>query len=269
MSEFATATWRLVYSQAADGPTNMATDEAILRAVAAKKAPPTLRLYAWQPPCLSLGRGQHLSDIDISALRKAGYGLVRRPTGGRAILHIDELTYSVVAPESEPRVTGGIIESYRRLSNGLVRSLEILGVQDIVADRRVRNRRARGPVCFEVPADYEITAGRRKVVGSAQMRSDGTVLQHGAVPLQGDISRICLHLASHPDRARVRSRATTLSELLGRSLSWDGAAAAIQAGFSEALALTFEIGELTHLERQWAGELQKEKYSCAEWTECV
>ena len=266
MTDYSTATWRLLVSEPASGAMNMAIDEAILRAVAAGHAPPTLRLYAWAPPCLSLGRGQPQSDVDAEALHGAGYGLVRRPTGGRGILHIDELTYSVIAPDSEPRVADGIVDSYRRLSTGLVRSLEILGVQDIVADQRVQNRNAHGPVCFEVPADYEITAAGRKLVGSAQMRSKGVVLQHGALPVCGDISRICLYLASHPDRDRVRRRATTLAESLGRAVSWDEVAGAIRAGFSEALALQFETDELLPSERKWADELQPLKYGSAEWT---
>ena len=269
MADYCTAAWRLLHSGPASGAMNMAIDEAILRAVAARKAPPTLRLYAWEPPCLSLGRGQRQSDVDTEALRGAGYGLVRRPTGGRGILHVDELTYSVIAPESEPRVADGIIESYRRLSTGLVRSLEILGVQDIVADQRMENRNVHGPVCFEVPADYEITAGGRKLVGSAQMRSKGVVLQHGAVPICGDISRICLYLESHPDRDRVRHRATTLAESLGRAVSWDEVAGGIRAGFSEALGLQFEMNELLPIERKWADDLLQQKYASADWTERI
>jgi len=263
------ATWRLLLSGPASGALNMALDEAILRAVAAGQAPPTLRFYAWDPPCLSLGRGQPQSDVDAEALHRAGYGLVRRPTGGRGILHIDELTYSVIAPESEPRVADGIIESYRRLSAGLTRGLEILGIHDIVADQRVENRNTHGPVCFEVPADYEITAGGRKLVGSAQMRSQGVVLQHGALPLCGDISRICLYLASHPDRDRVRRRATTLAEVLGRVVSWNEVASGIRAGFSEALALHFDEGELLPKEQKSADKLHLEKYASAEWIELV
>ncbi|RLC86950.1 MAG: hypothetical protein DRI79_09275, partial [Chloroflexi bacterium] len=180
----------------------MAVDEAILRAVAAGLVPPTLRLYAWEPPCLSLGRAQPLADVDREAVQAAGFNLVRRPTGGRAILHVDELTYSVVAPQGEPRVTGGIVESYRRLSAGLVHGLERLGMAGLVADRRAPpspTGRGGTGVCFEVPSDYEITAGGRKLVGSAQMRAQSVVLQHGAVPLHGDIARICSLLASRPD----------------------------------------------------------------------
>jgi lipoate-protein ligase A len=247
----------------------MAVDEAILHAVASGDAPPTLRLYAWNPPTLSLGRGQAVEDVQRQAVEAAGYDLVRRPTGGRAILHVDELTYSVVAPEREPRVAGGVVQSYRRLSRGLVRGLELLGVEDIVADERVENRDTEGPVCFEVPSDYEITVGGKKLVGSAQMRARGAVLQHGAVPLYGDIARICPLLSSHPDPARVRARATTVERALSRRVSWDEAAAALAQGFTEALNLQLEPGRLTGGERSEAQELRAEKYATSAWTTLI
>jgi lipoate-protein ligase A len=266
---YSPATWRLIRSPGADGATNMAVDEAILHAVASGDAPPTLRLYAWNPPTLSLGRGQAVEDVQRQAVEAAGYDLVRRPTGGRAILHVDELTYSVVAPEREPRVAGGVVQSYRRLSRGLVRGLELLGVEDIVADERVENRDTEGPVCFEVPSDYEITVGGKKLVGSAQMRASGAVLQHGAVPLYGDIARICPLLSSHPDPARVRARATTVERALSRRVSWDEAAAALAQGFTEALNLQLEPGRLTGGERSEAQELRAEKYATSAWTTLI
>lgn len=266
---YSPATWRLIRSLGADGATNMAVDEAILRALASGDAPPTLRLYAWDPPALSLGRGQAVEDVDRQAVEAAGYDLVRRPTGGRAILHIDELTYSVVAPEREPRVAGGVVESYRRLSRGLVRGLELLGVEDIVADERVGNRETEGPVCFEVPSDYEITVGGKKLAGSAQMRAHGAVLQHGAVPLYGDIARLCLLLSGHPEPARVRARATTVERALSRRVNWDEAAAALAQGFTEALNLRLEPGRLTDGERTEAQELRAEKYATGAWTTLI
>ncbi len=266
MSDYAVATWRLLRSAPADGATNMAVDEAILRAVAAGRVPPTLRFYAWEPPCLSLGRAQKASDVDRDALRAAGFDLVRRPTGGKAILHADELTYSVVAPQEEPRVTGGVVESYRRLSAGLVRGLERLGVPNLVADQQAEGHRPEGPVCFEVPSDYEITIGGRKLVGSAQMRSRGVVLQHGTLPLYGDIARICPLLVAQPDPDRVRARATTVEEAIGRSVTWDEAAEALAAGFVKALNLRLEPGTLTDEEQTWAKELRAEKYAAKEWT---
>jgi len=266
-SNYPHTTWRLLRSPPADGATNMATDEAILRAVAAGRVPPTLRLYGWEPACLSLGRTQRAADVDLDAVRAAGFGLVRRPTGGKAILHMDELTYSVTAPETEPRVAGSIVESYRRLSAGLARGLERLGMEELVVDQRAQNRRAGGgPVCFEVPSDYEITAGGRKLVGSAQMRARRGVLQHGTLPLYGDISCICPLLVIRPDPARVRARATTVAETLGRPVTWDEAADALAEGFVSALNLRLEPGVLSDEERAWAEELRAEKYVVDEWT---
>jgi lipoate-protein ligase A len=267
--EYPITTWRLVLSAPADGATNMALDEAILHAVAAGRASPTLRFYAWEPPCLSLGRAQKMGDVDMNALKATGFDLVRRPTGGKAILHIDELTYSVVAPETEPRVAGGIVESYRRLSAGLISELEKLGMTGIVADQHAKNRCLQGPVCFEVPSDYEITVGGKKLVGSAQMRAQEVVLQHGALPLHGDIARICPLLATRPDPVRVRARATTVEEALGRRVSWDEAATALTEGFTEALNLRLERKELTEKERAQAERLREEKYATQAWTQRV
>jgi lipoate-protein ligase A len=275
--DYAPASWRLIHSAPADGATNMAMDEAILRAVVNGQVPPTLRLYAWDPPCLSLGRSQKVADVDLDALRAAGYDLVRRPTGGKAILHVDELTYSVVVAQDDPRVAGGIVGSYRRLSVGLVRGLERLNVTGLVADQRTENRRLDGPVCFEVPSDYEITVDGRKLVGSAQMRSQGVVLQHGALPLWGDITRICSLLVARPDPAKVQARATTVAEALGgagvtrveRPVTWAQAAGALAEGFGEALKLNLEPGVLTAEERDWTEELRAERYATREWTHTV
>ena len=247
----------------------MAIDEAILHAVAKGKAPPTLRFYAWEPPCLSLGRAQKVSDVDSHALTSAGFDLVRRPTGGKAILHIDELTYSVVAPETEPRVAGGILESYRRLSTGLVRGLERLDVPGIIADQQAARDHPKGPVCFEVPSDYEITAKGQKLVGSAQMRAQKTMLQHGTLPLYGDIARICPLLTALPDSDSVRARATTVERALGKRISWDEAAEALAAGFSETLNLHLKPDALTPEEQSQTKQLKAEKYATDTWTRRV
>ncbi len=265
MTGYPQARWRLIRSEPVDGAMNMGVDEAILRVLAREEALPTLRLYGWAPPCLSLGRGQEVDDVDRAAVEAAGYGLVRRPTGGRAILHIDELTYSIIAPQTDPRVAGSVVESYRRLSAGLLRGLELLGVPDLVADERAANHGSEGPVCFEVPSDYEITVAGRKLVGSAQMRARGGVLQHGAVPLRGDIARICPLLAAHPDPERVRERATTVERALGRRVTWEEAAVALIQGFAEALNLQLDPGALTSAERDRAEELGAEKYATQAW----
>ncbi len=271
------APWRLLRTPAMTGPMNMAIDEAILNAVAEEASPPTLRFFAWEPATLSLGYGQPIADVDQDRLAHRGWGLVRRPTGGRAILHTDELTYSVTAPMEEPRVVGSVVESYRRLSQGLLSGLQRLGLSARAdpKDPATTTRAPDGtpivnPVCFEVPSDYEITADGRKLLGSAQVRKRGVVLQHGTLPLWGDITRILDGLA-YADaeretlRARVRSRAATLADI-GLHASWEDAADAMAQGFSEALGLTLEPGEPSPRERSDAERLVAEKYGDPVWT---
>ncbi len=198
--------------------------------------------------------------------RAAGIDVVRRPTGGRAILHTDELTYSVVAPEREPRVVGTIVESYKRLSAGLLNGLLLVGVPTRQVEQPDGHDRDAGPVCFEVPSNYEIVFDGKKLVGSAQMRRAGVVLQHGTLPLHGDIARISLYLARHPDQDRVRNRATTVEAAIGRVVDYETAARLMAEGFAEALQLQLTAGELTPEELAWAEELRRNKYAADEWT---
>ena len=269
-------TWRLITDSPLSGSLNMATDEAILRAVGAGKAPPTLRLYGWSPACLSLGYGQPATDADLTAITAQGWHIVRRPTGGRAILHTDELTYAVCLPADHPLAHGSIVESYRRLSDGLLAMLRRLSPQATIgADRKAvpdgDSRPALNPVCFEVPSDYEITADGKKLIGSAQARAHGGLLQHGAIPLHGDIARICEALA-YPDSAararaaeKVRRRAATLSEALGRPVTWAEAAEALQAAFAETFGIIFAAGALTQSESAMVAELLATKYGDLAW----
>jgi len=267
------AHWRLILSAPTDGAANMAIDEAILLAVAQRAAPPTLRFFAWQPPCLSLGFSQPHAEADPDRLRALGWGLVRRPTGGRAILHTDELTYSAIAPMTEPRVAGSVVESYRHLSQGLVRGLDLLGLC-ARADKTyaLPGRDAKGAVCFELPSNYEITIADKKLLGSAQTRSQGVVLQHGTLPLCGDISRICEGLRFETEgqrqaaRARVAQRATTVEAERGRPATWLEAARALAQGFSETLNLTLDEAALTEAELGAASRLTAEKYASPAWT---
>ena len=168
----------------------MAVDEAVLHALADGLGQPTLRFYQWDPPCLSLGYNQPWAEVDEAACARLGYTWVRRPTGGRAILHTDELTYSVLVPVEDPRVAGGIVESYRRLSTGLLAGLRNLGAEVFQAQMGAMANPDQGAVCFDTPSHYEITVTGRKLVGSAQVRRRGVVLQHGTLPLRGDLGRI-------------------------------------------------------------------------------
>src|SRR5258708_8109308 len=155
----------------------MAVDEAILDHAGRGASLPTLRLYAWAPPCLSLGYAQPFSDVDTARVAARGWEVVRRPTGGRAILHTDELTYSVIAPTDEPHVSGSILESYNRLALALLEAVQspdltarALPLNVAMKENAVANHETHNPVCFEVPSAYEITADGKKLIGSAQAR---------------------------------------------------------------------------------------------------
>lgn len=270
---FAPAIWRLLCTPPSRGAWNMAVDEAILESVGRRAVPPTLRLYAWDPPCLSLGFAQPTADVDQAALQRSGWELVRRPTGGRAILHTDELTYSVTAPLDEPRVAGGVLESYQRLSQALMNALVRLGLPARAEKEHAlaQDTSPTGPVCFEVPSNYEITVAGKKLVGSAQSRKKDGVLQHGSLPLYGDLTRITRVLVYTDEASRSRAAARLLehaanAEILGVRLTWEQAAQAFQAAFSETLSLDLRPGGLTPDEIHRAGELMETKYAHPAWT---
>jgi lipoate-protein ligase A len=269
--EYPLTTWRLLNTGSADGATNMAIDEAILTAVTEGESPPTLRFFAWQPPCLSIGYNQAMAEVDITECQQAGVGVVRRPTGGRAILHTDELTYSIVAPQSEPRVAGGVVEAYRRLSAGWVRGLRLLGVDVAQAEAGHGQDADVSAACFDAPSAYEVTAGGKKLVGSAQVRRREAVLQHGSLPLQGDIARICRYLMVPSEgrrqalRQELRARATSLELVLGQVVPLAQVVEALVRGFSEALNLHLEPGELSQHELALVQRFRREKYTAETW----
>jgi lipoate-protein ligase A len=272
------ATWRLVETNPAKGAWNMAVDEAILEAIGQGKVPPTLRLFAWNPPCLSLGYAQPFSDIDQERLERLGWQVVRRLTGGRAILHTDELTYSVIGPPNEPRLTGSVLESYQRISVALLKALHLMSLPAKALPKPqadVDELKQPEPICFEVPSNYEITIQGKKLIGSAQARKKAGVLQHGTLPLHGNLGRITQALTftgkSKRDSAakRLLMRATTVENITGQLVTWQQAASAFTTAFSETLNLNLEPAELTPAELAHTDKLVKEKYAHPDWTERI
>ena len=268
-------TWRLLITPPARGAWNMAVDESILEHIGRGESIPTLRLYAWQPPCLSLGHAQPFADVDTNRLNARGWDVVRRPTGGRAILHTDELTYSVIAPNDEPRVAGSILESYNRLAGALLQAVKSLGLPVEIKEDLSVGHGAPNPVCFEVPSAYEITVNGKKLIGSAQARRKEGVLQHGSLPLTGDLARIteALVFADEPARQDAAQRllacATTVESILGREVLWNEAAQAFVRAFEATLNLKLEEQPLSKSERERTDELVREKYAHQDWTKRV
>jgi lipoyl(octanoyl) transferase len=267
-----TARWRLIVDpQPAPGPWNMAVDEAIFERMDSGSIPPTLRLYAWTPPCLSLGQAQPVSEVDFSSLTLHGWDLVRRPTGGRAILHADEITYSVIGLVNDPRLEGSVLKSYCRLAQALLRALEILGLKVFMEESGSIPDKQPSPVCFEVPSSYEIMVDGKKILGSAQARRRNGLLQHGSLPLTGDLTRItqCLLFKEETDRQKAVERllqhAATVEMITGKQISWNQAAQAFIEGFEEKLDIELIPGILSPDELTQAEKLYKEKYKSDHW----
>ncbi len=265
--------WRLILSPPLPGADNMALDEALLESVSGLHQPPTLRLYRWDPACLSLGHAQPFEQADPGRLQALGWQRVRRSTGGRAILHTDELTYSICAPIGHPLLAGGVLGSYRKLSQGLVAGLKLLGVEaDTAPEQPLAEADRANPVCFEAPSAHEITSAGRKLIGSAQLRRVAGVLQHGSLPLGGDLGRICEALAypTPAERAaaaeRVRARAVTLEQLLGGPIAWEHAADSLAEGFRTAFGIRLTLAEPVADERTRADFFRAERFATDEWT---
>ncbi len=264
--------WRLILSPPTTGVVNMAIDEAILEGVAGDSSPPTMRLYAWDPACLSLGYAQPYRDVDQARMQQLGWDLVRRSSGGRAILHTEELTYALIAPIENPHFPGGVLESYRYLSQGLAAALTSLGldpetkIQDSDDDDSPLS-----PICFQIPSAYEITIEGKKLIGSAQVRRRGAVLQHGSLPLRGDITRVCqaLNFKNEEEREKAAKKlgasAATLASLLREPPTWSEAADAMIMGFTEALDFVFERGELADGEAHRVEELVTSRFANQAW----
>jgi lipoate-protein ligase A len=192
-------TWRLLQSGEGSGAWNMAVDAALLEAVSAGAAQPTLRFYGWSPPCLSLGYFQALDIVDLDACADRGVDVVRRPTGGRAILHDQEVTYSLALPAEVLGQDHGILPSYHRISRGIQSGLEQLGVRTTLAPGSAGLRVAeRGPICFDRPSSHEILLDGRKLVGSAQVRRGGALLQHGSILIEPRLENLVACLKPSP-----------------------------------------------------------------------
>ena len=268
--------WRLILDAAGPAAWNMAVDEAVLEAVAAGEQPPTLRLYRWAPPAVSLGYFQRLEQaVDEAACREAGVHVVRRPTGGRAVFHHQELTYSVALPPGHRASAAGVLESYRILSEALREGLRRLGVEAELARPAPRRGSMRGSfpegACFDAASRYELEWQGRKLVGSAQTRrASGAVLQHGSVLIEFDPEQTA-RLLSPGGRGRafladvLRHRAVSLREALGRPVSWDEVAQAMAGGFGAALGVEWQPGGLSPRERVRAEQLAVERYASDEW----
>ena len=243
--------WRLIIDGDLPGARNMARDVAMLKAVSEAQAPATLRLYGWDPPCLSIGRHQGIEAANFAFCRAEGIDVVRRPTGGRALLHHLELTYAVISPLNEGPLPRGLQEAYRVICSALVRAMRTLGVDAELTGGQV-NLQLPSPKttipCFEAPAGGEVVVGGRKLVGSAMRAHAGAILQHGAILLDWD-GRLQAGAMGLDDDASLRPQVTTLRDELGRELPRAVFEKNLIEAFGSALGVEFKTEQPSDAER--------------------
>ncbi|GER72790.1 lipoate--protein ligase family protein [Weizmannia acidilactici] len=256
---------------------NMALDEALLDWHSEGKIPPAIRFYGWDPATLSIGYFQRVEkEIDLDAVKKYGLGFVRRPTGGRAVLHEHELTYSVIVSEAHPDMPKTVTEAYRVISEGLVRGFRELGLEAYFAVPRTEKEREalkhpHTSVCFDTPSWYELVVEGRKVAGSAQTRQKGVILQHGSILLDLDEDKL-FSLFKYPNdivRERMKrtfkNKAVAINEIRSDPVTYDEAKKAFKKGFEEGLGIRLEPYSLTKEQLTYTQELAKTRYEAVEW----
>jgi len=262
-----TDAFRLLVTEPLDGAANMALDEALLLARLRHASPPTLRFFGWAPPAISLGYGQRLDGrIDTQAAESMGVGLVRRATGGSAILHEGpdlEITYSVAAGAGDFDGAADLLDTYRWIGEGLLAGLRALGAPVEMVPVQPSDPAAMPAFCFARTGSFELEVDGRKLVGSAQRRQGAAFLQHGSIMLGAEPARL---RRIFPGARDPLADMTTLETVLGRRPAFDEAAATLAEGFRAAHGITLEPGGLSEDEAALAGRLEREKYATDDWT---
>ncbi len=237
----------------------MAIDEAIFTGLKNGSSTPVLRIYRWKPATISIGYFQHANDIDFEKCRNDGVGIVRRMTGGRAVLHDEELTYSILFSEEDFQPFKKK-EIFIFIARCLVDSLRSLGIESKVVEKTRGDLKSAN--CFASPAQFEIESLEQgKLIGSAQVMNDGTVLQHGAIPLTDSYRGISKYLTCDSDLIK---NITSLNQALGLSVNEPSLLSALKTGFSQYIQL--EDGSLSTYEKALTEKLSREKYGTETWT---
>ena len=276
--------WRLIRDSYHNGFMNMAIDEAIMIAHRGGLVPPTIRFYQWSPPAVSLGYFQDLEkEIDIAACHNLGIDIVRRPTGGKAVLHDKELTYSFIIRENHSIVNDSILETYKKISGGIIRGLSYLGIKSELVPLRGKlenNLLGRSDktrihhldfksICFSIPSQYEVQVKGKKIVGSAQVRKRGVVLQHGSLLIKLEKDKL-FPIFNFPsvqikDRLKFKFNATSLEEILKRKINFSELSEILPQGFEEEFGVRLVESKLTSQEEKISKDLLENKYSTYEW----
>ena len=271
-----TETWNFINTGSHDPFYNMAMDEALLNFVASGDIGPVIRFYTWNPATLSVGYFQRLTkEIDIDKVKEKGFGLVRRQTGGRGVLHDKELTYSVIVPESHPNMPSTVTEAYRVISQGLLEGYKELGLDAYFAipkskEEREKLKQPRSAVCLDAPSWYELVVEGRKIAGSAQTRQKGVILQHGSLLQDVDVDELFDMFIFKNERLKSKmkaafvDKAVALNDIADHYISITDMEQAFEKGFKQGLGIELKPLTLTDEQLQEVKKLE-DKYRSDEW----
>ncbi len=239
--------WRFLDTGAMSGALNMAVDQAILGLHANGKSPPTLRFYQWSPPAVSLGFCQKRHNLDLTACRRLGIEVVRRPSGGRAVLHLGDLTYAVIAGTADG-IPSAVTAAYRLICDGLLQGFRRLGIEARMGRGIIKPPQQ--DICFLRGTLGSIVYQERKFVGSAQTWHASSMLQHGSIILVPQIEALVSLWPGSADspaelRAKLEGRIISLQEILGQLPKVEEVKAAIREGIARVLGIRFAPAELT------------------------
>ncbi len=263
--------WAYIDTGLNSAAVNMAFDECMLRWHSQGKIPPTLRFYGWSKPTLSIGYFQRAKTINFQAVEKYACEFVRRLTGGSAVLHDDELTYSLVIDEHDPSIPKSVTKAYYILSQGVLEGYKNLNVPCEFAIPERELDKERSAICFEKPSFYEMVVDGKKISGNAQTRKQGVLMQHGSIPVSLDNNMLFDLFAFSSEKSRQRrkeqfaQKATSIKEVTGKSYTYEQMKVAFKKGFETGLDI--HLSPLKLSEEQWkeVQELAHTKYETDMW----
>jgi lipoate-protein ligase A len=270
-------TWYFIDSGQCTPSFNMAMDEALLEWHSEGKIRPTIRFYGWNPATLSVGYFQRVSkEINMDAVKRYGLGFVRRPTGGRGVLHDQELTYSVIVSESHPSMPSAVTEAYRVISSGILEGFKELGLDAYFSipnteEEKEGLKNPRSAVCFDAPSWYELVVEGRKVAGSAQTRQKGVILQHGSILLDVDEEMLfdLFLYSNYRVRERMKqafkTKAIAINHLVEDKVNLADAKRAFFKGFERGLDIKLEEYTLSDDELNDVKRIERTKYANDDW----
>lgn len=269
--------WYFINSGPCSPAYNMALDEALLDWHSQGEIPPVIRFYEWNPATLSIGYFQQVhKDINLEAVKKQNLGFIRRPTGGRAVLHDQELTYSVIVTESYPNMPETVTEAYRVISEGILQGFRLLGLDAYFSVPETKEqlddlKKPKSAVCFDAPSWYELVVEGKKVAGSAQTRQKGVILQHGAILLDLNeelllsVFNFATAEAKEKMRKKLPEKAVAMNQFVDTPFTIEQCVNAFSKGFETALDIELIPYELTEQQTQYVEQLMQNKYLTDEW----